>query len=199
MDKIQTNFTDERDFFRIDDKLELSYRFVTPNELESPNYAFDILAIDKHHDLLKALEILNKDTHEILNKIAEEEPTIANYLKIIDHKILLLTQSLIYKEDIKRASPRLVNLSESGIAFGTNESLKIDDQLRIKIVLQPLFQEIALYGTVIRVETRERAKKFDSEYPYWIALYFTHIQNSDRQLLARYILQKQTLKYKEEE
>jgi hypothetical protein len=198
MDTIQSIVAEERNFFRIDDKLELSYRHIATNELNSPNYAFDILAINKHHDLLKALEILAKDSHEILNKIIEKEPNIANYLKLIDHKILLLTKSLTYKTEAKNITPpQLVNISESGIAFGTNEVLKINDQLRITFVLPPLLQEISLYGFVTRIGSQEKAKKFDPAYRYWVALHFTHMQNSDRQLLARYILQKQTLKYQE--
>lgn len=192
MDRIQAEDLETREFFRIEDRLDLAYRFIEPNELESPNYSFDIAAIDKHHDLLKDLEILNKGANEILTKIAEDNAAIANYLRMIDHKIILLTKSLIYKADINKAKPRLVSLSEAGIAFGTNELLEKDKYLRIKLVLQPIFNEIAVYGKVVRVDHRENTKTADPDYHFWVAVYFTHLQNYDRQLLARYILHKQT-------
>lgn len=197
MNTTPANFVETRECFRIDDNLELFYRQVLDNnELENPNYNFDITDNSQQHDFLTALAILNNETQELLPKIIEDDPLTANYVKILEQKISLLTKTIIYQTNSSPKPKHLVNLSEAGIAFGINEMVKINDIYRLKLILPPMLQEIAVYGKVTRVATKEQAKKFDPKYLYWIAIAFTHIRNSDRQLLARYILQKQTLKNK---
>ena len=193
MDRIQTKYLEAREFFRINDRLDLTYRLIEPNELETPNYSFDIAAVGENHELLKAMQILNKHSNEMLNNIAEDNIAVANYLRLIEHKIMLLTKSIIYKVDATKVNPRLTNLSETGIAFGAKESFAINDYLRVTLVLQPVFSEIAIYGKVIRIEPSENIRTADPEYRFWIAMSFTHAQNADKQILARYILHKQAV------
>lgn len=186
-----------RQFYRIDDYIEISYRHVIDNELQAPNYEYDILANNQHHDLLHAMAALNRDMQELNTKVVEINTVIANYLKLLNHKINLLTKTIIAHPDQNHIRPQFVNISEGGIAFGTTELLHINDELRVKLILQPIFNEMAIYTKVTRIELRDEAKKFDPNFPYWVAMYYTHIQSNDRQLLARYILQKQTRKCQE--
>ena len=186
MDDTSPGSIEDRNAFRIDIELDIVYRLASMDELNSPIYEFDLSDNSTNVQLLKTLEGLNQEAAELLGEITLFHKGIASYLMILDNKIKLLAKAIIssHNKDKSNNTRKLTNLSETGIAFNTNEQFNKGDILRIQMVLQPGFHEITAYGKVV-------ASNINSENNYTTAMQFDKLQAASRQLLSRYILSKQ--------
>ncbi|MBE7374842.1 PilZ domain-containing protein [Pseudomonas lopnurensis] len=136
--------------------------------------------------LLGELHQLDFEAQHLLRQIAENNRTLANYLKVQNKRIELLGQALA--QDLLKDfdPPRPVVLSEGGISFAHDQALAEDSVLSLKLVLLPQGLGLLLDARVTRCEPLENGR-------YEIGTEFEALTDAQRQLLARHILQKQAL------
>ncbi len=180
---------ERRDFFRIEDFLSLSYQEISaaelPQRLERMNRE-----MDTNFTIMSGLTSISQQMMGILHKIQAESPEIASYLKSLDQKMELLGRALVSGDaNLKAEQARPVNLSVSGMAFKSTEQLEVGAILELRMLLFPSLTGIFAFGEVVGCNRLEPA---ESEFSHFIRIAFTHMRESDRDALARHIVQRQT-------
>ncbi len=178
---------DRREFFRIDDSVQLSYRVVDSVELSLRLEKLDS-SVNGSFTVMTRLQALSQHLSASLHRIEQKDPDVADYLKALDKKVELLGQSFLADEiDLTEQPAKPINLSAGGMSLCTAESLEIGTQLEIKMLLLPSFTGVLIYGEVVGSE----AASDDADFPWNLRVNFSHIRDADRDALIRHILRRQ--------
>jgi hypothetical protein len=178
---------ERREFFRIDDSIQVSYRLIKRNEL--PQSIDEKLQGTDRFTLMTRMQNISQHLSAPLHRIEQSDPDIADYLKALDEKINLLGQSFLAQEnDLLSRPSRSVNLSAGGLAMDITEKLELGGLVEIKLLLLPSFTGVVAYGEVVGIE---EVTTGDEAYPYHTRINFTLIRNSDQDALIRHITRRQ--------
>lgn len=178
---------ERREFFRIDDSIQVSYRVITHDDM--PESIDERLSGSDRFTVMTRLQTISQHLSAPLHRIEQRDPDVADYLKALDEKINLLGQSLMADENelLKRPS-RSVNLSAGGLAMDVTEKRAVGELVEIKLLLLPSYTGILAFGEVVGVEP---ATESDSAYPYHIRINFNLIRSSDQDAMIRHITRRQ--------
>ena len=183
---------DRRNYFRIDDTVRLSLRRVPPEELESRFEQLD-------HDLvgnftvMSSLAAITAQMTMGLRRIENRDPDLAAYLRAIDQKIEVIGRAFITQEPEFHAEHAVpANLSAGGMCVGVDEAYEPGAALEIRMLLFPSFTGLMVYGSVIDSEPAPKDDE-SQRFAHLTRIEFTHIRESDRELLIRHLLRRQSL------
>lgn len=172
---------DRREYFRVEDQLILRYRNVSPA-------AVGHMPAERHFDnsemfaLLRELRHIDQEHNNVLRGLAEQNRELGIYLKSINRKIELIANALAtLSHGQNQPAPQRVSISEGAVAFQFDPELAIGAYLALELILLPSHIGLALYGEVI--EARD-----DNGLT---VVSFVRLRESDRQILAKHILQVQ--------
>ncbi len=180
---------ERRSFFRIEDYLNISFHPVSGEVLKERLQRLEE-GVDTRFTVVSSLAAISQQTATVLQKIRMESPEIATYLEALDRKIELLGKTLLSTEsNLAEQHAYPVNLSASGMAFESHDSAEPGTILELKLLLYPSLAGILAYGEVISCESLTGA---ESGFSYCIRVNFTYIRESDRDLLIRHVIQRQT-------
>ncbi|MES9990703.1 MAG: PilZ domain-containing protein [Candidatus Thiodiazotropha sp.] len=178
---------ERREFFRIDDSIQVSYRVIAQDEL--PSSIDEQLQGTDRFTVMTRLQTISQHLSAPLHRIEQREPDVADYLKALDEKINLLGQSFLADEnELLNRPSRTVNLSAGGLAMDITEKLGVGDLVELKLLLLPSYTGIIAYGEVVGIEETADA---DPTYPYHIRINYNLIRNSDQDALIRHITRRQ--------
>lgn len=180
---------ERRSYFRIEDSLNLSYHEVPPEVLEERLQKLE-QGVDTNFTVVSSLASISQQMTSLLHKIQADSPDIAKYLKGLDRKIELLGRTLLATEsNLAEQHAHPVNLSASGMAFKSKDPAEPGAILELKLLLYPCLAGILAYGEVVGCDALEEA---ESGFSYCIRVNFTHLRESDRDVLIRHVIQRQT-------
>ena len=169
---------ERRRYYRIDEWAALEIRPETDSTPRLPA-AFELL-MEFHQ--------LEFEIQPLLRQIGEGDRVLSNYLRLQNRRLDLLARALA-QELWQHVGPlRLISLSEGGIRFPHTSPLTEGSHYQLRLLL-PQLAELCLKIHVLRCYPYE--KRQAEGYPYEIAARFEGVNDSQRQFLARYILQKQ--------
>ncbi|MEL0586885.1 MAG: PilZ domain-containing protein [Candidatus Thiodiazotropha sp. (ex. Lucinoma kazani)] len=187
IDEPGTTQDERREFFRIDDSIQVSYRVITPEEL--PESIDEPLQGGDRLTVMTRLQRISQHLSAPLHRIEQRDPDVADYLKALDEKINLLGQSFLTEEkELLNRPSQSVNLSAGGLAMDITESLQVGDLVEIKLLLLPSYTGVVAYGEVVGVDNSTGG---DAAYPFHIRINFSLIRNSDQDALIRHIMRRQ--------
>lgn len=174
--------SERRDFFRIEDRIGLEIRKLSPSA--SPEEGvFD----NGHLESLRAeFRRLDQDVKSQLGSLAERDRLLSGLIKSLNGKLDTLARIMAFEQNpLQPEDWQDVTLSEGGLAFSSSTpAWQIGDQLAIRMTLPPeLFQPRAT-AMVLDVQP-------DNTGGTRVHTTFTHIQDSDRQQIARHVMRWQ--------
>ena len=176
-----TQDTEERrEYYRIEDRIALE---ILPAEAHGNNQP---PALPRQFALLAELHQLDFESQHLLRQIADQNRTLANYLKVQNRRIDLLGQALAQGLLAESDCERDVILSEGGVSFVHEQPIRVGTPLLLKMVLLPQGLGLLLAARVLHCEAAEGGK-------FQLGTEFEALTDAQRQLLARHILQKQAL------
>lgn len=172
---------ERRRYFRVDDKIALSTRVISPEDLSRALGRYE-----RQRDELRLLNLLGQ--HQArhrgdLDGIARNYPEIAEYMRLLQAQIELLASLVATDPTVPEGPTHDVSLSPQGIRFYSPEPLEPDSLLELRLRLFPSRQRLMLYGRVVACD--EAAE--EAAGGYTVAVEFRHIQDSDREALARHV------------
>ncbi len=173
---------DRREYYRIEDRIALDFSLIPSTEAHASEPLHDHSQL---FNLLSELNLMDFESQHLPRHISEHDRALANYLKIINKRIDLLSQALEHSLLGDIGAPRRVSISEGGISFNHSQAIATGSHLLIKMVLMPQALGLLLRAQVVHCQCR------DSQYE--IGTEFEALTDTQRQLLARHILQKQAL------
>jgi hypothetical protein len=186
-DEGKTLRNERREFFRIDDSIQVSYRLISSDEL--PESIEEHLQEIDRLTVMTRLQNISQHLSAPLHRIEQRDPDVADYLKALDEKINLLGQSFLAEEtELLDRPSSAVNLSAGGIAMDVSEKLEVGDLVEIKLLLLPSYIGIVAFGEVVDIEQTIGG---DMAYPYHIRINFNLIRSSDQDALIRHITRRQ--------
>jgi hypothetical protein len=176
---------DNREFFRIDDRLPLELRQIGREEFVRLENIIRCSSTCKV-DTLVEMRFLS----DIVFRSKGEENELLTYLRIIDKKLDTVID-LLGRQKTDDSYKRLytqVNLSGAGIKFISDEPFTDGDLLELKIGL-PLspFPNISTLCQVVRARRSAQTSKEEWE----VALKFLVINDHDRDFIINYIFTKE--------
>ncbi|PVV13650.1 MAG: hypothetical protein B6D77_04170 [gamma proteobacterium symbiont of Ctena orbiculata] len=178
---------ERREFFRIDDSIQVNYRAIKRDEL--PQSIDEKLQGTDRFTVMTRLQNISQHLSAPLHRIEQRDPDVADYLKALDEKVNLLGQSFLAQENDLLARPsRSVNLSAGGLAMDITEKLEVGSLVEIKLLLLPSYTGVVAYGEVVGID---EVTSGDGTYPYHTRINFTLIRNSDQDALIRHITRRQ--------
>ena len=171
---------DRREYYRIEDMIALEIRPLSAPEAAGQEVLQDASPL---FNLLSELHLSEFESQHLLRQISERDRNLAAFLKSQNKRIDLLSQVVAITVLGQIGEPQPVILSEGGIDFQHPTPIATGAHLSVKLVLMP-----QALGLLLRARVTHCDRKGDS---YDVGTEFEHPTDAQRQLLARYILQKQ--------
>lgn len=183
-----------RSYFRIDDSVLLTYRQVPEEELlESLSNLEE--TVGDAFILAASFANISRATRPLNRQARRELPAVANYLNVLERKIDILARIILTQQmGVEEEQTSEVNLSAGGLEFQAGEPLPVDSTLEIRLVVFPSRIGILAGGRVLRCESGNNEH---DPVSYTIALEFTHLRESDRQLIIKHMLNKQSMQLRQ--
>ena len=171
---------DRREYYRIEDMIALEITPLAAAEAASGEVLQDASPL---FNLLSELHLSEFESQHLLRQISERDRTLSSYLKTLNKRVDLLSQIVAQTVLGKIGELQPVKLSEGGIEFRQKQPLPADSHLSLKLVLMPQALGLLLRARVVTCLAEDEGYVIDTE--------FEALNDTQRQLLARYILQKQ--------
>ncbi|KJH73883.1 MULTISPECIES: PilZ domain-containing protein [Pseudomonas] len=171
---------DRREYYRIEDTIALEIRPLSAVEAAGQEVLQDASPL---FNLLSELHLSEFESQHLLRQISERDRNLAAFLKSQNKRIDLLSQVIAITVLGQIGEPQPVIISEGGVDFQYPTPIAAGARLSIKLVLMP-----QALGLLLRARVTHCDPKGDG---YDIGTEFEHPTDAQRQLLARYILQKQ--------
>jgi hypothetical protein len=184
---------DRRRFFRIEDHVALRVREIPPGELETEVSRMQ-LGLPDRIGLASTFASTSQQMRHLLEKFRRDQPDLAGYLEELNGKLDLLIQLLaVHENEMPDRPTHHVQLSASGIAYRTDEPPPMGATLELMLLLFPSFTCLRLFGTVVNSVPAKGA----SEGATQVGVNFTHIRETDRELIIRHVVQRQSVLLRE--
>ena len=171
---------DRREYYRIEDTIALEIRLLSAAEATGQEVLQDASPL---FNLLSELHLSEFESQHLLRQLSERDRTTAAFLKSQNKRIDLLSQVIAITVLGQIGEPQPVIISEGGIDFQHPTPIAAGAHLSVKLVLMP-----QALGLLLRARVTHCDRKGDG---YDVGTEFEHLTDAQRQLLARYILQKQ--------
>ena len=174
------NDADRREYYRIEDLIALELTPVRASEAATSEVLQDASPL---FNLLSELHLSEFESQHLLRQISERDRTVSSYLKTLNKRVDLLSQIVAQTVLGQIGELQPVTLSEGGIEFHHPHPYPTDSHLAVKLVLMPQALGLLLRARVVRCLAQDGGYSIDTE--------FESLNDTQRQLLARHILQKQ--------
>jgi PilZ domain len=177
---------ERRQFFRVDDEVNLIYRKIDENQvMQSNSSSENVLG---NCSLSNALDALSQESAVLLYRLEKTHPDISACLSLIDKKIALIAQAIaIQSSQFSNNNNRNANLSATGIAFDSQDAFQDGDFLEIKILLVGSMSVIVACGKIVYCKQNPG----NASYPYVIGVDYVSIKDQDRELLIKHVVKRQ--------
>lgn len=172
---------DRREYYRIEDQIALEISPLSAAEALEPELLQDDSPL---FNLLSELHLSDFESQHLLRQLSDKDRTLAAFLRAQNKRLDLLSSVVAHTLLGEIGMPRRVILSEGGIEFTQAQHLAPGTRVKAKMVLMPRAHGLLLRGRVTHCDPRPDGN-------YELGTEFTDMTDAQRQLLARYILQRQ--------
>jgi len=180
------NNIDNRDYFRLSDKVGAQYKPDQVALVTAEQHFSDAAELS----VFKELYALDMENQEILRELDSQNHLLAIFLTTISHQVDLINQEVILNDYwiANALSPNIIDISEGGASFNDLQYMADDT----KITLRLIFTE-AMLGIFCYAQIRNCRKEANSDL-YRTGVAFVDLNSIDRKIIARHILSQQLLR-----
>ncbi|MFG0322098.1 PilZ domain-containing protein [Pseudomonas putida] len=172
---------DRREYYRIEDRIALQISPLSAAEALEP----DVLQDDSPlFNLLSELHLSDFESQHLLRQLSDKDRTLAAFLRAQSKRLDLLSAVVAQTLLGEVGEPLPVVISEGGIESVQATPIAPGTRVKVKMVLMPRAHGLLLRGRVSHCDPRP-------EGGFEVGTEFIDMTDAQRQLLARYILQRQ--------
>ena len=181
--------SERREYFRINDEVALKYRLVDEDDMQRALAQRSAGDLDPNA-IASSFANTSRQMKHAIERFRRELPDVAGYLDSMNTKLdLLVRMLLINSSELPDHPTHDVNISASGIAFRTDRELDSGQLLELRVMFFPSFLYMTSFARVLRSIRNDD----DSDaLPFTVAVEFCFANESDRELLIRHVLQKES-------
>lgn len=172
---------ERREYYRIEDRMALEITPLSGAEASSEELLQDASPL---FNLLTELHLSEFESQHLLRQISERDRSVAAYLKVLNKRLDILGQILTQTLHQEINEPQTVMLSEGGMSFEYPQAWEVGTHVAIKMYLLPQTLGLLLRGYILHCQAQENGQ-------FAVGVEFEALNDAQRQLLARHILQKQ--------
>jgi c-di-GMP-binding flagellar brake protein YcgR len=172
---------DRREYYRISDHIALQITPLSESEAAGGEVSQDPSQL---FNLLSELHLSEFESQHLVRQLGDSDRTLGNFLRAQNKRIDLLSQVVAHTLLGEIGETQAVVLSEGGLECQVPQSYAVGSLLAIKMVLMPQALGLQLRARVTRADALGIGH-------YEVGLEFDSMTDAQRQLIARYILQKQ--------
>ena len=172
---------ERREYYRIADRIALEIRPLKEAAAPQDQSLQDASPI---YSLLSELHLSEFESQHLLRQLSDKDRVLASFLRAQNKRIDLLTQIVAQSLMGEIGEPQAVVISEAGLEFRAPAPYSPGTTLDLKMAFMPQALGMLLRAQVIHCDPA-------GEGQYDIGVEFIGLSDAQRQLLARYILQKQ--------
>lgn len=174
---------ERRHYYRINYPLALEYHAVDMNTIlasEQPKQ----FNVSPYFTLQLQLAELETEMAQLINRVNDTQPHVANALDLLNRKVELIGQTLA-EGDLAVDGIKIIdaNISESGMSFPSAETFEVKGLLALKLIFPSDALGLLLYAEVVRCEPQ--GKRFE------ISINFLKMPERCRSILARTLMRAQ--------
>ncbi|MFF7708335.1 PilZ domain-containing protein [Pseudomonas sp. NPDC007930] len=178
---LTTDDAERREYYRINDRIALE---ITPLQAGFTDDETFLETGQSLFGLLCELHLSDFESQHLLRQVGEGNRALSAFLRTQNKRIELLTQVMAQSILGSIGQPQPVVLSEAGLEFHGASAMPPGSVLNVKMALMPQALGVMLRARVVRCDAT-------AEGPFDIGVEFIDATDAQRQLLARYVLQKQ--------
>lgn len=176
---------ERREYFRIKNWLIINHEAVDSID-PSLNASALLTKSSPRITLLQELTRLESENQEYLASLSAKHSQLGDYLINLNKKVELLTHFVIQSLDNDQHDLVEVDISGGGLRFKSAEAVKLDQLLKLEIVLIPECVGFVAYGRVVD------CKPAEEDEGYHIALIFTKLNEKDRDAIIKHVFALQS-------
>ena len=190
MSNITNNNEERRSSVRVTGRNLFDFKILSPEQYENLEQDYqDGISLYNQKSLMDMQMFVGAQS--ALNKIADKDPDLAEFLQHLDMKMNVLLQKIDgNKSPIEDLKLRDLNLSGAGIAFICDKHIAAETEIEMRMVLLPTYVFVYTVGRVTKCEVA-REEKGKTFYKWRIA--FTLIMDEDREKLIQHNFRQQSL------
>ena len=181
--------SERREYFRINDEVALQFRLVDKDEKSRRQEK----RLAGHLDpsvVASCFANTSRQMKHSLERFRRDEPDIASYLDAMNTKVDLLVRLLLSSHsDLPDHPSHDVNISASGLAFRSKQSLEAGQLLELSIMFFPSLLYLNTFGRVLRCDAADVEQ---TQFPFATAIEFEFVDEAERELVIRHVLQKES-------
>lgn len=180
---------ERREFFRIDDEVQLQVRPVDAAEVAELAEQIGERVPD-NFTVAANFAVTTRQMSRLLHGMVSDAPDTARCLKMVDQKLNHLARLFVREAVARGAFVWLrVNLSAGGLVFPSALAFTPGDLLETRMVLHPSTTGILTVSRVVHCEPRDAMA---DGCAWLIAVEYVHIREADRDLLVSHIMNRET-------
>lgn len=180
---------ERREYFRIEDDIALDYRLIDESDVEPLLERINSRVVDRF-TAASSFAATSRQMMHTIHKVQIQTPELARCLQALDQKLNMVAQLFVSQEiDLDEKPARTVSLSAGGVAFRAQHELAEGSLLEFRMVLFPSLVGIL---TVSKVVNCKRIDGENTQFPWQVAVEYEHLRETDRELLVRHIMSKET-------
>lgn len=180
---------ERREYFRIKNWIIINHELV--ESIDETKQSDETIAQNSPRiTLLQELSQLENDNQSYLSSLSDKQSQLGNYLINMNKKMSLLTRFVIQSLNTEDQDLTEVDISGGGMRYKTHHACKIDQIMKLEIVLIPECVGLVAYGRIVDCNPVEGTDIFD------IAIIFVKLKETDRDAIIKHVftLQSQQLR-----
>jgi len=183
---VTNNIANERrEYYRFDETLMMSYSIIAATDDNQNNK--EQFANKQAKVLINEFSSMTQQIKVSLGRLNNRSPEITSCFKILDAKINLLAQTVLYQDKENSLKRHQANISAGGISFAVEKNIPVDTQLLLQLVLPP---ELNVLHVKARVVTCNENKSDD--LPYIVSTQFIETNDITEDIIVRHIMHRQS-------
>lgn len=172
---------DRREYYRIADRIALQISPLSAAQALDP----DVLQDDSPlFNLLSELHLADFEAQHLLRQLSDKDRTLAAFLRVQNKRLDVLSAVVAHTLLGEVGQPQAVVMSEGGLECVQPGPFAPGTQVKVQMVLMPRAHGLLLRGKITHCEARPKEG-------FEVGIEFIDMVDAQRQLLARYILQRQ--------
>ena len=176
---------ERRQYFRIRNWLIIKHDLVSDSDEEPPLGEQSPLGSPRI-TLLRELNRIDNENKNYLGSLTDKNSQLGSYLLNLNKKVELITQFMVQSLETEENELTEVDISGGGVRFTSNEARKIDQLIRMEIVLIPDCVGLIAIGRVVD------CKPASAEGQFELAVIFVRLREKDRDAIIRHVFRVQS-------
>jgi len=189
MAKVEPMNEERREYFRINDEVVLDYWPIDAAGLDELREKIES-KIPERFTTAASFAATSRQIAHAFHSVQNDQPDVARCLQALDDKLNTLAQLFVAEEiRLNDHSTQEVNLSAGGLAFRSRQQLDKGSLVELRLVLFPSLMGMLIAARVIHCE---HVNDGNLQYPWQIAVSYELIRETDREILVRHVMAKET-------